>query len=122
MSPLSLPCVVADVAVSVAAVGVSVAMWSLLLLLLLLLLSVVPAALHCSAALVVAPAAAALRVAAAVTVCTLRHAQSVHGMDQSWYGQGYGHACCALLLGDQDGFLALRSHCHHRDERAQRCR
>ena len=79
-------------------------------------------ALHCSAALVVAPAAAALRVAAAVTVCALRNAQSVHGMDQSWYGQGYGHACCALLLGDQDGFLALRSHCHHRDERAQRCR
>ena len=69
--------------------------------------------LHCSAAPVVAPAAAALRVAAAVPVCTLRHAQSVHAMDQSWCGQGYGHACCALLLDDQDGFLALRSHCHH---------
>ena len=38
--------------------------------------------LHCSAAPVVAPAAAALRVAAAVTVWTLRHAQSVHAMDQ----------------------------------------
>jgi len=60
--------------------------------------------LHCSAAPVVAPAAAALRVAAAVTVWTLRHAQSVHAMDQSWYGQGYGHACCALLLGDQEWF------------------
>ena len=46
----------------------------------------VPAAAHCSAAPVVAPAAAALRDVAA-TVRSLRHLQSVHAMDYAWHGQ-----------------------------------
>ena len=70
-------------------------------LLLLLLLLLLPAA-GCSAdAPDVAPAAAAaLRVVVAVVtiVLTLRHAQLVHAMDHAWHGQGYGHACFALLL------------------------